>query len=153
MLALQAGHSVPNVDYGQVAALVALVLLWIGVWIWICRYLGGHLRALPKEATHLTPGTQWLLLVPFVGLFANFWILLGIAYGYRRAFEDLGRELPPRETGRTEALAWSIGAVVGFYPAPPVVLALIWMGALLALVVYLFKLHSLRERFLRIEKD
>ena len=153
MLLLQAGQSAPNTDGTQVAALVALLLSWVAIWVWICRYLGGHLRALPEDATSLKPWTPWLVLVPGVGLLFNFWVFLGIAYGYRKAFADLGRKLPMRETGRTEATVWSVGAVLGLYPAPPVVLALVWMGALVALVIFLFKIHSLRERYERIEKD
>ena len=93
MLALESGQGLPEVDPAKLAALVALLVLWVAIWVWICRYLAEHLRVLPEEATRLKPWTPWLVLVPGVGLFFNFWVFLGIAYGYRKAFEDLGRKL------------------------------------------------------------
>jgi len=153
MLALQR-LAVPDlgIDSEQLLPLLALAAVWIAVWIWICRYLAGHAYGLPDDARGLAPWTAWLLLVPGLNLLWNFFFLLGLASGYRKAFADLGRKLPTRETGRNEALGWSVACALGVYPMPQGLLAVVWLAGFGALVVLLFKLHSLRERYERIEK-
>jgi hypothetical protein len=143
-----------EVDPARLAPLLALTALSLAVGAFVCRLLVAHLRLLPARFTWgLKPWSPWLLLVPGVNLFMTFHVLLGIARGYTAAFAALGRDLPVRESGRNEALVVGVGACLGLYPAPPMLLGVVWASVLLALILYLFKLHSLRERYLRIEKD
>lgn len=136
------------------APLAALIALSLAVGVFVCRQLVAHLRVLPAQhAWGLRPWSPWLLLVPGANLFMAFHVLLGISRGYTASFAALGRDLPVRESGRNEALVVAIGACLGLYPAPPMILGVVWASVLVGLVLYLFKLHSLRERYLRIEKD
>jgi len=143
-----------ELDPTRLGALIALAVLSLGIGVFICRQLVAHLRVLPPEAAWgLRPWSPWLLLVPGANLIMSFHVLLGISRTYTTAFAELGRELPARDSGRNEALVVGIGAALGVYPGPQLILGVIWMSVLLALTLYLFKLHSLRERYLRIEKD
>jgi hypothetical protein len=143
-----------EVDPARLAPLLALAALSLAIGVLVCRQLVAHLKLLPASLVWgLKPWSPWLLLVPGANLFMNFHVLLGVSRGYTAAFAALGRELPVRESGRNEALVVAVGACLGLYPAPPMILGAVWASVLLALTLYLFKLHSLRDRYLRIEKD
>jgi len=134
------------------AALLALIALWIVIWLWIRSFLANRLEALPEEHRHWRPRTVWLLLVPGVNLVWNFHFLPGLSQAYLDALGERGRELPRREGGRNEAYIYSVVFVVGWYPMNPALLAIVWMAGLLALTVYLFKIHSMAERLARLQR-
>ena len=132
-------------------ALLALVVVWLLVWLWIRMFLARCLTVLPEEHWNLRPWTSWFLLLPPINVFWNFYFLLNLSQAYRNAYEALGRSLPVRESGRTEALVYSVVFTLGWYPMNQGLLAVLWMGGLAALTIYLFKLHSLSQRFARIQ--
>ncbi|MFT7484698.1 MAG: hypothetical protein ACI9F9_000542 [Candidatus Paceibacteria bacterium] len=134
-------------------ALIALLLVWTGLWLWIRKFLASCHAQLPEETWHSQPWTSWFLLLPPVNLVWNFHYTLGLSHAYRKSFEDLGRDLPMRESGRTEAVLYGVAFTVGWYPMNQTLLGLIWMGGLVALTIYLFKIHSLAQRYARIRKD
>ncbi len=134
-------------------ALILLALLCLAIGLWIRKFLVRCLRALPEEHWHVQPWTSWFLLVPGINLFWNFYFLIGLSQAYSNAYESLGRALPVRETGRTEAAIFGAVCTVGLYPMNQGLLALLWMGGLLSLTIYLFKVHSMDQRFARIQLD
>lgn len=130
---------------------VALFLLWTAVWFWISTFLYRRLQALPDESRNLAPWVTYLLIIPGVNLFANFFVLIGISQAYMKSFEALGRELPVRESGRVEAALYGAMFCLGVYPMGPALQGIVWMVALGSVTIYLFKIHSLAERFGRIQ--
>ena len=145
----ESGNSLPQ----GLLPLIALVLVWLAVWLWIRAFLVRSLTALPREHWHLQPWTSWFLLFPPVNVIWNFFFLLGLSHAYCNVYEALGRQLPVRESGRTEAAIYSVAFCMGWYPMHQGLLAVLWMGGLVALTIYLFKIHSLAERYARIRLD
>lgn len=137
----------------QLLPLLALIAVWILVWLWIRSFLARSLAALPATSRGLRPWTSWFLLIPVINVVWNFHFLISLSQAYREAFADLGRELPVRESGRTEGIIYSVAFAIGWYPMASMLVGLVWMAGLMALTIYLFKIHSLAERFARIRED
>jgi hypothetical protein len=132
---------------------VILLVLWTAVWVGISTFLRNRLAGLPAESRNLAPWTAYALLIPGVNVFANFFVLIGISQAYMTSFRDMGRELPTRESGRLEAVLYSSLFTFGIFPATSSLQGITWAIALGAITIYLFKVHSLGERFARIQAD
>ncbi len=148
MLALLEELDGPQVDWRPV---VALFILWTLVWYWISSFLRKRLEALPAESRKLAPWVAYLLIIPGVNLLANFIVLIGTAQSYTKSFEAFGRELPGRESGSREAALYGIFFCLGVYPMDTGLQGIIWFIAIGSITLYLFKIHSLAQRFARIK--
>jgi hypothetical protein len=133
-------------------ALIALGVLWMAVWIKICGFLVYCAEKLPKDSRSRRPWVTYMLMIPGPNLIFNFYVLIGLSNAYLRAYDALGRDLPVRESARTEAIVFSSVMATAWYPMESTLLAILWMAGMGAIILYLFKLHSLSQRFDRIQR-
>ena len=80
--------SLASVALGGVCALAIF-----GLFAFVAFTLMKSIQALPEQHQQLPPWAPWLMLVPCVNIFANFWIFIFIAKSYESEAQSRGATL------------------------------------------------------------
>ncbi|MCC6877983.1 MAG: hypothetical protein IT378_26970 [Sandaracinaceae bacterium] len=129
---------------GNVMALVIVGLVFVVVYAilaGIAYYLMKSIQALPQEHQLLPPWAPWLILIPCVNVFVNFWIFLQIPKSYE--MNAISRNEAPDPSLFVIGLIYSILSVLTFIPYLGSCFGIV---ALILLIVFLVKVSTLKQR-------
>ena len=129
---------------GNLLALVVggvALLVILGILVFVAYKLSEGIQALPFEHQQLPAWAPWLLLVPCVNIFANFWIFTQIPKSYEGYFASRG------DAGDSSFFAIGlIYSILAVLSAIPYVGACFGLVNLALLIVFMVKLSTLKQR-------
>ena len=134
--------AIPGLIGCGVGLAVALMMLAVvlAISVFIAYLLYDALRRLPPRCQQMSPGLVFLMVVPFLGIFWLFVVVMRVAQAYQRYFADRDRT-DVGDCGLGVGLAWagtavgSIIPVIGWFSA---------LASLVLMVMYLVQVSKLK---------
>lgn len=137
-------------EWGVVGAVLAfygviflgILSVVIGVHAVICYLLTLPLKRLPEQYRLMAPGQVWLLLIPCFNLVWNFFVYQRIADSLKAYFDSVG-DPTVGDCGKGVGLWYAISVCCCLVPCLNYIA---WLPALILLIIYLVKIHELKQR-------
>ena len=133
----------PEELLGNVVALAIIGGFFVviyGILIFICVKLMQAMQVIPPEHQKIPPGLVWLIIIPCIGVFANFFVFTQIPKSYESYFASRG--LPYDQNLFTFGLVYSC---LGLVTLIPYIGSCFGIVALVMLVLFLVKLSELKK--------
>ncbi len=122
------------------AALVGLVV-GIAIAVVIALLVSGPLKRIPPEYREIEPGKVWLLLIPLFNLIWNFFVFPKVSRSFQKYFAAQGKA-EHGDCGEKVGLWY---AICGACCMIPCVNYIAGPAGLVLLIIYLVKIHGLKE--------
>lgn len=139
-------HLRPEELLGNVVALAIVgvaLLVGIGIMVYVCYLIFEAQKALPPQHQKIQPGLVWLIMVPCLNVFWNFYVFTQVPASYQSYFGSTGE---PYDTSLGAlGIAYSVLALFGVIPYLGACLGLV---ALVVLIIFLVKLTEAKKRAL-----
>ena len=129
---------------GHLEALVIFggVLVVIAINVVICFLLQECFKRIPPEFRKQQPGMVWLLLIPCFSFIWNFFVFLPLSKSFKAYFDSVNRT-DVGDCSEGIGLAYSICCIATVIP---LLGGLALIAALVLLIIYLIKVHELKNQ-------
>ncbi|MAN36391.1 MAG: hypothetical protein CMI21_02015 [Opitutae bacterium] len=128
-----------------VVAVVIGLLVGIGIAALLAYFVSSWLKEVPEEDRAMTPGQVWLLLIPIFSLYWQFRVyMLGIPQSFKNYFERRGNQ-EVGDCGKNMGM-WL--CICTFGSMIPVLGTLVGIGGLVLLVLWMVKIHELKNKII-----
>ena len=125
-----------------VGVIAGVFVALVAIHVVICWLLYSAYSRVPASFRKLDPGLVWLLLIPCFSLIWNFFVFPAIGKSFKAYFDSIGRT-DVGDCGEGIGLAYSILAIAGLVPYLG---CLTGLAALVLLILFLVKIHGLKDQ-------